>query len=128
MKVKRQALEILGLYLEDDPEKREVVHFRGLPLEAARQLLMKGLVDPRERQNESPDIEEFVELGNRYPDITFVGYAVLSPTLESDEGITFDGFHVPLSDLSKEAIVDLAGFGADEFMIVSGGKLRLWWD
>lgn len=117
MRIPKKALKIMAKYEEEKPHGG-LVQFGGLTVGDAEKLLGMGALDPEDRQNESPTIEEFIGLGHQVPGTTFHGYRVL-PERE-DEGIIFEGFEMPVKGISEELNADEAG--------VEKGVLRTWWD
>lgn len=116
----------------DDPPDMMggIYHFEKMELDTLLTLMRLGYADPKDAQNDSPTIEEFIDLMHRHAGLTAHGYAV---SLERDdyrfsvEGIAGVVQHT-------EGLLDVLKLcrQADEFEVESdysvGFKVRAWWD
>jgi hypothetical protein len=105
--------------------------WEGMTVEQAEKLLtlLPGF-QKKDKQNDAPTFEEFVELGKKFPGMWFHGYHITSA--REDERITIEGFYMPWDLLDKEGVAALAGLRADEFTTTWKFKgrrvVRAWWD
>lgn len=114
----------------DDGHSGSVIRFSGLTVgEAAALLALLPGWQAEDRQNEALSFSEFVELGERYPEMTFHGYHV--PSRRTDERITIEGFELK-APLTKSEVVELTRLDADEFSFDENAdgtcEVYAWWD
>jgi hypothetical protein len=89
-------------------------------------LFRERFIDPSDRQNESPTMQEFLGFMRKHPAAVAHGYAV-SPNRD-DYRVTIEGLRVPAKDVTwelEEAFAEFCG-NADE--LVTNGELYSWWD
>ena len=67
-----------------------------------KQLVEEGLVDPDGSQNDSPTTQEFLEFGEQFPFVRYIGYAV-SPK-RPDTRLTIEGIVVSETNVPEEAL------------------------
>lgn len=115
--------------LPNDGREGQIVCFRGLTAADAGRLL--DLLPPEqagERPAEgAPSFGKMVALGERYPDLHFLGFRVVPE--RGDEAIVLQGFETPANMLAEI----LAGFEAPPEppeAVFRKGRLwyRVWWD
>ena len=117
--------EILGIDYHSD-YLGGTESFVGLTIDELNQLLRENFIDPYDRQNDSPTVDEFREFLTDHPEVTAHGYAVDKKRNDyrvSIEGIEFTG---PVSIGTMLDFVKLCRY-ADEFECTQN-RLRAWWD
>jgi len=117
--------EILGID-SDDTYLGGTAEYYGLTIDKLNQLLEENFIDPYERQNDSPTVDEFREFLRDCPEVTAFGYAVHKRRDDyrvSIEGVEFTG---PVSMVTMLEFVKLCRY-ADEFECTQT-RLRAWWD
>ena len=124
---KQRDIIIFGFEKDWSKSIGGTLHFEGLSKDKLQELVNKGFADPKECQNSSPSIQEFLQIGEISNKVTFHGYLV-SPDRQdyraSIEGIDADDLTVDeLLLLIKEVHY------ADEFDFdKEKGSIRAWWD
>lgn len=96
-----------------------------------KKLLEMNFVNPKETQNESPSVEEFLDYLEDVPEVTFNGY-VVSPE-RSDYRVSIEGFDVEIPDTEVDRMCELVKMfrDADEFNLIHDANtffLHAWWD
>jgi hypothetical protein len=108
------------------PEAYDAERFNKLTLEQLNELKLMKVLDPKEQQNDSPTIKEFMDFMKDHPGVTAHGYVISEDREDcrvSLEGIAYEG------SPSKKLILDFTSLcrDADEFTANEGG-LYAWWD
>ena len=122
-------------YLVPDGSQRQELSFHDLErfdlkLDQIKSLLEHRFLDPEEKQNNSPSVQEFIEFAENHPigffEVIFESYAVYLP--RPDYRVTIEGIRLE-GEIPKEVLIDFSNqfLGADEFQI-GGESARAWWD
>lgn len=106
--------------------------FKGMSIVTAEALIAQGFLDPKETQNDSPTVREFIDFAKEHldADFKFHGY-VVGPERE-DCRVSFDGIESSKDEISKETLLDfvktfLVKYHADD-MDVNDDWLMCWYD
>lgn len=106
-------------------------HFRGLTTDALAELLKHNFIELTEAQNDSPTVEEFSELMQRWPELTAHGYAVTNE--RDDYRVTIEGLECmnPITCSAHLFKMEMQGLIAmrrpDEHELTKD-YFRVWWD
>lgn len=117
--------EILRPLLRDDRAYGDIRYFSGLTAEPLQQLIQEQFADPKETQNNSPTIAEFLEFLHSHPTCTAHGYIVDQP--RTDYRVSIEGLNYAAAKNDLNEVKEFAHFcmGADELDL---DLMRSWWD
>jgi hypothetical protein len=111
-------------YLGIEKEDYDIAYFNNIDCETLKYLIDDYFINPAEKQNESPSVQEFYDFMVKYPEIKAHGYAV--NVLRDDYRISIEGLKCETNNKEiKEAFKKLCK-NADELKLTK--KLYSWWD
>jgi len=106
--------------------------FEGMTIATAEALIAQGFLDPKETQNNSPTVREFIDFAKDHldADFRFHGY-VVGPERE-DCRVSFEGIESNNDEISRETLLDFAKMFLVEYPAddtdVGYERLYCWYD
>lgn len=101
-----------------------VKHFSDLNAETLRRLVTEKFANPEDRQNNSPELGEFLEFGESHEGCLFHGYVVSID--RGDYRVTIDSVSIPAQ--YSDDIDRLEWKKTADDVSERSGYIELWWD
>ncbi len=112
------------LNLRKDTGMGGVVRFEDIGVATIRELIAKGYLDPKEQQNDAPNIEEILSFMQANPMVLACGYLVAND--REDRRISIE--ELRLLPRATQAESEAFQAFAERFPPDEQTPLRLWWD
>ncbi|WP_337100029.1 hypothetical protein [Paenibacillus sp. YIM B09110] len=118
--------EMLGIDMNWNDSKFDIVYFKNLDVQMLEQLYINNFLNPEDRQNNSPSVAEIFEFMMLHPQVTASGY-IVSPNRD-DHRVSIDSLAVSEQYVSKRLKKEFEKFceNADELSLTN--DLFSWWD
>lgn len=119
---------LLKLEVDWEDKMNRVVKFEPFRIDILESLINEKFINPQDRQNNSPTVNEMLGFMRKYPAVFAYGYAVTPK--RRDYRVSLEGLAVNQEDVTEELKKAFLGFckSATEIHTEDVNGLLSWWD